>query len=355
MTAAGLINHGRKPGSGMGTSNNDVWIKDSDGNYQTMKNADNTFLDSNDPDWVTESLSRWGGTVEDGSHGITELYMPVVSDGPATNLIDRGDGNADSFEHKAGLKIIDGFAYYNSAGTWVDVTGNLIAEGVLTTDSFYDDREDQTVHSIDLDVSALNSSAYFPSNGIIYSSMPHNDSYVSALRLVDGAELGSALTVATDNPLYTVGDYNTVNKKPAALITDALTILSNNWDDANSAGGRDDRMATQTMVNASYMTGNTESGGNEYSGGFENLPRFLEDWGGVDFTWRGSAVDLWYARQSTGEWDGSYYKPPNRDWAFDPDLMDPDNLPPGTPQVNVVQRLNWSQKIKSIADAGPLD
>ncbi|MCP4581959.1 MAG: hypothetical protein GY839_10090 [candidate division Zixibacteria bacterium] len=355
MTAAGLINHGRKSGSGMGTSSNDVWIRDSDGNYQTMKNADNTFLDSDDPDWVNESLARWDGTVEDGSHGITELYMPVVTDGPVTNLIDRGDGNPDSFENQAGLKIVDGNAYYDAAGTWVNVTGNLIAEGVLSTDSFYDAREGKTVYSIDLNIDRLNSSAYFPSNGILYSSQPHNDSYVSALRLVDGEQLNSALTIATDNPLYTVGDYNTVNKKPAALMTDALTILSNNWDDANSGGSRDDRMASETQVNASYMTGNTESTGNNYSGGFENLPRFLENWKNVNFTWRGSAVDLWYARQSDGEWSGSYYKPPNRDWAFDPDLLDPANLPPGTPQVNVVQRLNWSQKIKSIADAGYLD
>ncbi len=356
LTAAGYINHGRKAGSGMSVSNNDVWIKDNNGNYQNMQNADLTFLDSSDPDWVNESLNRWGGTVEDASHGITELYMPVVADGPATDLIDRGAGNPDSYEHKADLKIIDGTAYFNSGGVWLDVTANLTAAGIMTTDTFYDDRENQDVHSIDIDIDKLNASAYFPAGGVLYSSQTENHGNVEAIRLVNGEELAHPLTVATDNPLYTVGNYNTVNKKPASLITDALTILSNNWDDANSWGAAGGRVATQTQVNASYMTGNTETGshGHGYSGGFENLPRFLEDWGGVTFTWRGSAVDLWYSRQSDAAWDGSYYKPPDRDWAYDPDLLDPNNLPPGTPLINVVQRVNWKQRLLSNVDIGEI-
>lgn len=355
LTAAGYINHGRKAGSGQSTSNNDVWIMDEDGTYQNMQNSDLTFLDSSDPDWVDESIDRWGGMVEDASHGITELYMPVVTDGPATNLIDRASSdNADSYESLADLKIIDGVAYYNSGGSWVDVTANLTSSGIMTTTSFYDAREGQTVNSIDIDIDMLNSSAFFPSGGVLYSSTSDTYSNVEALRLVNGSELASALTVATDNPLYTVGDYNTVDKKPASLITDALTILSNNWDDSKSAMSVYSRTATQTQVNASYMTGNTETGstGHTYSGGFENLPRFLENWSGVTFTWRGSAVDLWYSRQSDGAWSGSYYKPPTRDWAYDPDLLDPDNLPPGTPMVNVVQRMNWKQRLLSSVDLG---
>jgi len=348
LTAAGLIKHGRKPGSGMGTSSNDVWIKDSDGNYQTMKNADNTFLDANDPNWVNGSLARWGGTVEDGSHGITQLYMPVVTDGPATDLIDRGAGNPDSYENQAGLKFIDGQAYFKSGSSWINVTATLIADGIATPTTFYDAREGQTVYSIDLNVDKLNSSAFFPSNGVIYSSYTYNHSYVRALRLTEAEQLAGPLTVASDNPIYTLGDYNTVNKQPAAIMADALTILSNDWDDTRSTWSSDSRVASQTTVNASYMTGNTESAGGDYSGGFENLPRFLENWDGVEFKWRGSAVDLWYSRQSTGDWGGSYYTPPNRNWSFDPDLLDASKLPPGTPRVNVVMRMNWTQKIASI-------
>ena len=354
LTAAGNIYHGRKPGSGQSETTRDVWIMDADGNYQTMKNSNSTFLDATDPDWVSESIDRWGGRVEDGNHGITELYMPVVSDGPPTNLIDRADGgsNPDSYENQAGLKFIDGQAFYRQMdGTWLNVTANLQAQNVISDATFRDGREGQDVYSLDIDVSRLNSSGFFPSNGIIYASGAASDSYVRAFRLTNGTELAGALTIASDNPIYTVGDYNTVNKRPASLITDALTILSGNWNDGSSYQSLNNRIASNTQVNACYMTGNTETGspGHNYSGGFENLPRFLEKWDSKTLTWRGAAVDLWYSRQSTGAWSyGSFYTAPNRDWAFDPDLLDPNNMPPGTPMVNIVQRMNWTQRIHNV-------
>lgn len=60
-TAAGNIYYGRKPGSGqdLGVEGN-INIKDRDGVYRNMKNGDGTYLDSTDPDWVSESLTRWG-------------------------------------------------------------------------------------------------------------------------------------------------------------------------------------------------------------------------------------------------------------------------------------------------------
>jgi hypothetical protein len=349
LTSTGNVIHGRKPGSGQGTSSGNVFIMDGDGDYQNMKNADGTFLDSTDPDWVNSSLSRWGGNVEDRNHGITDLGMSVVGDGPPTDLIDRGDGNADSYEHQAGLKIVDGHALYRQAdGTWLNVTSSLITSGVISAGNFHDGRENRDVYSLDIDIGALAGSGYYPSNGIIYASQPHTDGYVMALRLKNGSALPSGLTVATDNPMYTLGDFNTVSKKPASLMADAITILSNSWDDANSWHGMGSRNATDTRTNACFMTGNTEtgSGGHSYNGGLENLPRFLEDWSGATFTWRGSAADLWYSRQATGAWSrGSYYKPPFRNWGFDADLLDPSKLPPGTPLINIVLRTSWRQTI----------
>ena len=131
-------------------------------------------------------------------------------------------------------------------------------------------------------------------------------------------------------------------------MADAITILSNNWNDGNSWQGLGTRTATNTQVNACYMTGNTETGseGNGYNGGLENLPRFLEIWSDATFKWRGSAADLWYSRQATGAWSlGTYYRAPYLDWAFDPDLLDPSKLPPGAPMVNVVLRTSWRQTV----------
>ncbi|MCD6162205.1 MAG: hypothetical protein J7K40_07310 [candidate division Zixibacteria bacterium] len=345
LTAAGNIHHGvRNDNNG-----NDVWIKDDNDVYQTMKNANGTMLDSDDPNWVNASLNRWGGRVEDSNHGITQLDMEVVSDGDPTNLIDRYDNgsNPESMENQAGLKIINGNAYYlQGNGTWANVTAPMISSGAISAGTFYDDRENKTVFSVDIDMDKINTSPYWPSNGIIYCSTDYSSSSIKAVRLTNGQELAGDLTVATDNPLYTLGDFNTVNKKPASLMADAITILSNDWDDANSGLGLSSRIASNTQVNASYMTGNTLSypDGYGYNGGFENLPRFLENWRGKTFKWRGSAVDLWYSRQANESWGGGYYNPPNRDWAYDPDLQDPSKLPPGTPVVNIVQRKSWTQK-----------
>jgi hypothetical protein len=345
LTSAGDILHGRKPGSGQSVDPGNVFIQDHNGVYQNMKNSDGTWLDSQSSGWVNTSLSRWGGNVEDQNHGITELYMPVITNGPSTNMIDRGAGNADSYENKAGLKLVDGQAYFKqSDGTWADVTSSLVTQGVIVTTSFYDGREGKNVHSVDLDIQKLGMSSYCPPNGIVYSSQATSSGYVSALRIRNGATLPRGLTIATNNPLYTVGNFNTVNKKPAALLSDALTILSDSWDDTKSQIGINNRVATTTQVNACYITGNNETGANgqNYNGGLENLPRFLEKWDGTTFTWRGSAVDLWYSRQATGPWSyGNYYTAPDRDWAFDNDLLDINKLPPGTPLVNIVERTQW--------------
>jgi hypothetical protein len=349
LTSAGDILHGRKPGSGQSESNGNVFIKDNAGNYQNMKNIDGTWLDSRDPNWVNSSISRWGGLVEDGNLGTTELNLPVVTNGATTNLIDRaGGGNNDSFESKADLTIINGTVMYKQAdGTWANVTSTFISNGIMADGSFRDNRENKDVSAVDINLQALASNGYWPLNGIIYTSSPPGTTTINALRLKDADTLHSALTVATSNPLYTVGNFNSTNKKPACLIADAITVLSNNWNDANSHLNLNHRLATATQVNACYISGNSETGANGqgYNGGFENLVRFQENWDGISFAWRGSASNLWYSRQTAGAWGGSYYSPPNRDWAFDTALSNIANLPPGTPYVNIIQRSRWSQTV----------
>lgn len=346
-TAAGNFYGGRKPGSGQTGNDSHVYIKDNYGNYQDMRNTDGTYLDSDNPNWVTNSLSRWGGMVEDQSMGMTELNLPVVTAGQPINMIQRaGSGNTDSYELKAGLKIVDGQALYKTGtGTWQDVTSSLTSSGALTTKTFYNGRESKTVTTYDIDISKLNTSGYFPSNGIVYASRNTVSGTEQAIRLVNGSTLAGPLTVASSNPLYIQGNYNTVNKKAAAVFTDALTILSGSWNDSKSTQSLSNRVASNTSVNVSFLTGNTNSQDGHYSGGLENLPRFLEQWDGKSFTYRGSMIDLWFSQQATGLWSyGSYYTAPNRDWAFDTALLDPANLPPGTPMVNIVQNTSWVRK-----------
>ena len=158
------------------------------------------------------------------------------------------------------------------------------------------------------------------------------------------------MTIASANPVYTLGNFNSLKKKPASIMTDALTFLSGSWDDSKGALAKSNRPAAATTVNASYLTGNKATTSTVYSGGFENLPRFLEDWTGKTMTWKGSAVCLWPATQATGFWGGTYYTPPTRSWWYDMDLDDPANLPPGTPMAQVFQRVGW-QQTHAIIDA----
>jgi len=350
LTAFGDIYHGRKPGSGMSTGNGDVNIKDIDGNYQSMRDGGD-WLDALDSYWIDSATSRWGGRVQDAAFGQEELNLPLANNGDSTHkIIERasaGGGNADSFEHQARFKIIDGQALYDvGGGSWVDVTATLLANGSLVQTTFFDKRENQNVTVYDLDISIFKGSAYYPANGIIYTA--DNRGGLRGTRLKNATDIGRPLTLASENLVYTKGDINTVNKQPMAIISDALTILSGNWSDDPAIAANNDknvRPATATTVNFSYITGNknTGEGGAAYNGGLENLPRFLEVWTGQTLQYRGSIICLWLSQQTSGNWDGSYYSPPNRDWAFDSDLNDPNKMPPGTPAVRTFIRLGWRQ------------
>lgn len=341
VTCSRNLLHGRK---GAGTvSTGDIFIKDTDGNYQNMKNGDGTFLTSASTNWYDSATARWGGRAQDAAFGQGELNLPLTATGDPHKIIERGAGNPDSYEHKAGLKIMDGRAYSVIGGVWNDVTA-LLPAGTITTGSFTDGREGQVVNSTDVDMAKLASSGYFPPSGVIYASDQRGGSF-NGLRLKNGSDLSNPLSVFSENPMYVEGDYNTVNKQPASLAGDAITFLSNNWDDSKSTQPLGSRSASNTTCNASIVTGNTNTTATDYNGGLENLPRFLENWSGKDFVYKGSMVNLWNSQQATAPWSyGLYYKAPNRIWSYDADLDDPSKLPPETPQVRVFQRTGWKQQ-----------
>jgi hypothetical protein len=346
VTAAGDIIHGRKGPGGVGTG--DVQIKDANGNYVSMQDGAG-WLDASDDYWLDSSLYKWHGTVQDAAHGQERLEVPITGDGEPHKMIEPADDNPDSYENQATLKCINGSWSQKVGGVWIDVTAGMTIAGVVTAtaNQFYDAREGENVDVVNLDVGALYSSTYAPANGIIYFSQdqtPASGKDYPALRLSNGTELNDALTVASENPVYTIGNFNSLNKKPASILADAITFLSANWDDSKGAAPKSDRLATATTVNVSYLTGNVETTSSDYNGGFENLPRFLEKWSGINFNWSGSAVNLWNSIQANSGWSGTYYDPPNRNWKYDTDLDDPNNMPPGTPAIRIFQRTGWKQE-----------
>jgi hypothetical protein len=214
------------------------------------------------------------------------------------------------------------------------------------------------------------------------------------LKLVDGS-LGNVplitaaagppntggFTVAAENPVYIQGNYNSnpadtfftgatsagpgpdmAGHSAAAVIADAVTILSNKWSDLNS-------MATDPTNPSSYRTASTTyyrvavAGGKNIAfpfpawenstdyafgtdGGVHNFLRFLEDWSSSTLNYGGSLVSLYYATYNTGTFKCctySVYSPPTRNYIFDSDFTLPSGLPPGTPMFRDVESLGYRQ------------
>ncbi len=185
------------------------------------------------------------------------------------------------------------------------------------------------------------------------------------IRLKNGATLPSVgMTVVAENPVYIQGDYNTGGTPPsdsgtftsptvsgytrrdAAVIGDAVNILSGAWVDTNSDKAIAQRVATSTTVNAALVTGEVPSGSGYYSGGGENFVRFLEDWqkNSNTFTYYGSMVELFNSEQATGHWSASasIYKAPGMHWYYDTGFQD--SSPPGKLQIAAyLQQQRWYQ------------
>jgi hypothetical protein len=149
---------------------------------------------------------------------------------------------------------------------------------------------------------------------------------------------------------------------PAAIIGDTLNVLSDNWEstgsnDAKSLLPLNNRRATNTEINAAFIASVDTTVVGNYNGGFENYPRFQEDWGGSTLTYLGSFVSLGTPTYSNGPWCGTggscdvstgtcaggtsgtnnglcnTYNPPARNWDYDGRFETAANLPPLNPQI----------------------
>ena len=204
------------------------------------------------------------------------------------------------------------------------------------------------------------------------------------LKLVDGS-LGNVpvrsdngqggFTVASENPVYILGDYNSSVADPtwanpnaadpphaaAAVIADAVTMLSNSWSDLGSLkspsndGGRP---ASTTYYRAAVSGGKNINflvnvccagwavGDWGTDGGLHNFLRQLENWGGQTLNYKGSMASLYYSTYSTGtdkNGGNTTYDPPARNYIFDHLFIQPQNLPPGTPLFRDIDNLSYRQ------------
>jgi len=346
VTAAGHIYHHAK-GGGVISPPGSINIMDFWGSYQDMFQGE-YWLDATQPTWEGEAIERWGGMVMDSSHGIQPMWFDVASQStPQIEVIKRGlpsdtpELRQAKYYYQATVRILNGIAYDSNG-----VTINM-GPGTLTFDSFYDHRERRTMYVTQLDIGAMIANGTVPSNGIIYMS---GSLAGDAVRLINAQTLpANGLSIVTDNPVYVYGDYNTTPVRPASIISDAVTVLSSAFDDERTLHGFVNQQAVETWVNACLMTGNQESVwyggiGGEFNGGMDNVIRFLERWSSTYLHFQGSMIALWRSEQATGMWrNGSYFSPPIRDYGFNPDLLDPGNLPPSAPIIHVIQAGSWRQ------------
>lgn len=233
-----------------------------------------------------------------------------------------------------------------------------------------------------------------------------------ALRLVDGGmdtagnsfvpptngtvtNNGKGFTVASEEPVYVYGDYNTGSADPfwpsenttttphsaAAIIADSVTLLSNppannttpvakiGWSDIRSFQLPD--CATTSSVCTLSRPGNTSYyrmaiaagksipfpqpawGGQDMGtdGGMHNFLRYLEDRGanGSTVNYAGSMISMYYSQYNTGIFKccSAVYGAPTRNYFFDTQFLDPNNLPPGTPSFQDVVSLSYHQSFST--------
>lgn len=209
--------------------------------------------------------------------------------------------------------------------------------------------------------------------------------YRRGVRLINGEKLPGnynasdssktrGFTVASENGVYVYGNYNAssvdstgnptsydkYNPKgaedvPASIAADAVTILSNEWQDSKSFrypfDANQRKPTGDTYLRFAMLAGDATSslagtgipnqGGDEQnmSGGVHNFKRFLEVWSGRNLFYSGSLINLFNAHNNNGTMKSSatVYNAPNRNWVFNKTFQDPTRLPPGTPYFQSIQ------------------
>jgi hypothetical protein len=336
------------------------------------KNGDGDVLDKGDLNpWTQGALNKWNGTVKSVEHDVqtitppsrdlVKMYVPSP-DGTggdytyneATGTYDlvaagTGDYQKGTMFANAGLTLVDQHVYDgdgNEILAWPDVTGDGAPDNPISQSSIYDGREQKYVTVTNVDMEVLGKSGYWPDNGLLYAVRSDaSAAQPNGIRLQNGTVLVDRLTVVTPNPVYIRGDYNegdgTYPKVPASVMCDAFNILSNAWDDTKTPGSLPH--AKPTTINCAFVTGLKESTLGQFSGGFENLPRFHEKWDGSPAEMRGSYVAIWDSETAQGNYayGGDRFTGLSRDWNYDTMFNDPDNLPPFTPMIYFTRKVAW--------------
>ncbi len=418
VTTPNKFHFRRKDGSNPGGTDQ-VYIDDAGATARQVNN-DSDGLPSF-PAFRTWSEARFSGRLKTNAYGVDSLRLPLPLSVPPEELIadrevsDSPEERESKFAWKADLymsidyrKLNDRLCDATTPGVpieYIRLSGRTAPSQadcalIFAADSnkWWESREQTFVDEIVIDYARLfawMAASTSNQSSIMYITVKNiptvNETYTNmrgcpaggcsfkpypVIKIVNASALGRPFTIASNLPIYVLGNYNSsVNWQPSAIIGDAFTWLSPGFSTAailNRPGGAGTTTGGvtrwtyapvpstgNTTMYAAVLAGhgatpfdwvspgvtppgcNFTGAGSQsyfYGGGLENFPRFLENWGGVTAFYRGSLVSIAYAQKATNfcGWSGAYYSPPVRNWAFDPRFQDPANLPPGTPVVGSV-------------------
>jgi hypothetical protein len=298
--------------------------------------------------------NRNAASAETGEYGYEDIVNPATAAGTANTTLDGGE----DFNGNSLLDVYGQYPNYNGAynflpATW---TAPFISTGGSPT------RPTTTI---------------LPANARVNRPVL----FRRALKLVNAGIVGgvnslpaSGLTVAAENPVYVQGNYNATDTSvtgtsvPAAVVGDAVTILSNNWKDSESFTSPNNpasRLATNTGYRFAVVSGKglsftwpgwatstTPFVGSIFGtdGGVGNFLRYVEDWldNSSTILYKGSIVSLFTSRQATGTFKccQNVYAWGPRNYSFDTNFLSPALLPPGTPMFRDVNTLTFRQLLR---------
>ncbi len=307
-----------------------------------------------------------------GAYGFEDVINPTVTNGDPNGTLD----TAEDSNQNGLLDTWGGNNVWNGFMTSAPATGGPQA-GVLCVTTARKNRVSGARHALRL------------VNGTL-GNLPGCSTVGGCTQT--GGFITGGFTVASENPVYVSGNYNasaaqafaegscgvpypaTTSTSPqspchvaAAVIADAVTLLSSTWVPAPGSGPALDlnsfinpttpgnrsnstanyyRLAIAAGKNLNFPQPTFAGVANDYGtdGGVHNFLRYIEGWN-TTLNYMGSLVSLYYSEYATGIYKccTSVYSPPTRAYAFDLDFLNPTLLPPGTPMFRDVNNVGFQQ------------
>jgi hypothetical protein len=332
--------------------------------------------------YVSDRRSNRDSTsAETAEFGFEDYVNPGSSTGAPNNTLDAGeDVNANGQLDVYGRYPSCGGSYNYTPGTAVGTVTCALgtAQNVQFTSPWPPDLHNQpdfvSTGGGNVDSSNINGVGRAMTNRTLF--------FRRAVKLIRGTTIAPTimgLTVVTENPVYVQGDWNASGgwsnpHAATAILADAVTLLSNAWDDRNSflnpydstssipagaGGGR--KRSTNSWYRFAVLAGKSplfplpsgQPADFGSDGGVHNFLRMLEgSVSGDVVNYQGAMANMFYNRQAVGTYkigNGSwsvYGVPSLRAYQFDQDFLQPTLLPPLTPMFRDMDATGFSQNLQ---------